>query len=116
MIKLDIDSDEGMYETLKRVRFYNYLFNEGKPMVFGNIYPTVKGWHVYFETWKNAYIGSKELIFFQLMFGSDPYREMMNLRRITNKVRNWNIMFTSREDRTQNYAELFNLYLTMKVL
>jgi len=110
MIKLDIDSDEGMHETLKRVRFWNYLFQ--KHMDFDKVYPTVKGWHCYLEDT----MSNHERLVTQLFFGSDVYREMMNLKRQGNNVKNWNIMFTSREDRTQNYAELFNLYLTMKVL
>lgn len=115
MIKLDIDSDEGMYETIRKIKFYNYLFSYAKqPLSFDKVHRTHKGWHCYIQNDPDNLPVS--IVLWQSLLGSDPYREMMNMNRLANGVPRWNIMFTSREDRTQNYAELFNLYLTMKVL
>lgn len=113
MIKLDIDSDEGIYETLRRVKFANYISPDQKPFTFKNLFRTYKGWHGYIEC--NVF-SPIALLAWQAMLGSDPYRELMNSNRLNHGVKKWNIMFTSREDQTENYAELFNFYLTMKII
>ena len=58
------------------------------------ILETAKGYHVYVEV--IGELDNKDLIIVQLALGSDYIRELYNLRRVKNCVRNWNVLFTAK--------------------
>lgn len=61
-----------------------------------NIFRTHKGYHVYIAFSTNAKLTSRDIVALQLIYGSDPAREIHNLERIDKHIKNWNVLFTEK--------------------
>lgn len=57
------------------------------------IYRTHKGYHIYILLISNKRITDHNIITQQLIYGSDPLREIHNMERIDNGIREWNVLF-----------------------
>lgn len=110
MLKLDIDSKDGLLDCLQRVQMWNEICF---PLHFVKIKETRKGWHVYLHA--DGFFTNKLKPFVQVMLGSDWKREMLNIDRVEKRVKKWNILFVSNE-KGEDYSVLYNELLDVKVL
>lgn len=93
ILKVDIDK--------KDVNWFNLGFLLGqldKEFLIGiekiDIKESNKGYH--FKVWTVADCLSDDTIFYQLVLGSDPQREIYNKCRVRANIPNWNRLFTKK--------------------
>jgi len=99
MILVDIDGNLGDEEV--RARFFSVkalLWPDRKWDYRFFLSPSGRGWH-FIATIFGREIPAKEIVLAQLLCGSDRLRELANLRRIRDGVKDWNVLFKTRRER-----------------
>ena len=98
-LKLDIDNKMKKTQLTnllcKKTDVIRKIKHETIYAIF-NIFETHKGYHVYVTYDTNAKLNPKDIVMLQLIYGSDPAREMHNLERIEKHIKNWNVLFSSK--------------------
>jgi len=110
MLKLDIDSKDGLFDCLQRIQMWN---ETSYPLTFVKVVESNKGWHVYLKS--DGFFTENMKPFIQALLGSDWKREMLNIGRVEKRVKKWNILFISNEH-GKDYSGLYNELLDVKVL
>lgn len=88
-LKLDYDGELDLERLASRMSFVEYVMQiEFEDM---KVYRTARGWHVYASYSEN--IPDHQAVCIQALLGSDWVRELYNLRRVSNGVSGWNILF-----------------------
>ncbi len=99
--KMKLDIDQKMSYTkltqmlINKTEAIRKLFNIIYPTIF-ETYKTHKGYHIYITTHSQYRISNKRIVELQLIYGSDPQREIHNLERIEKHIKNWNVLFNSK--------------------
>lgn len=85
-LKINQDDFDFKLKTLMRIRKLKTCKVD--------IYNTNKGFHIYIKA--DGELPALECLFWQIVLGSDPYRELFNYKRILNQNLNgeyWNVLF-----------------------
>lgn len=64
------------------------------------IHRTGKGWHIRLVV--DGKFTDSEICFLQMAFGSDYKREILNMCRVSNGEKNWNVLFERKYKRDRN--------------
>jgi hypothetical protein len=90
-LKIDIDGKFNKREFNKRLdvirrflKFQRYDIDKSK---------TRHGYHIMLTFGCERKLEDKDIVFFQLMLGSDPNREMFNWLRVVSGCKRWNVLF-----------------------
>ncbi len=98
-MKLDIDQKMKYTELaqmlINKTDAIREVVNKIYPTVF-EVYKTHKGYHIYITTYYKHKLSDKKIVELQLIYGSDPQREIHNLERIKRGIKNWNVLFSSK--------------------
>jgi len=110
-LKLDIDNKK---IDINHLNFVIDKLNINVTNV--TVYETTKGFHILINI-DNPEIVEPEIPFIQALLGSDLKRETLNYIRVLNNERNWNILFTLKENINNKSLsiEKFNNKLTREL-
>ena len=92
-LKIDIDKKDKREFMERFTAFYRYF----KPRVVSyDIRETRKGYHVRLTVDFPFDFNDVDIVFLQLLLGSDWKRELLNYFRIKNKISSWNVLFNKK--------------------
>jgi len=92
-LKIDIDKKDKRDFMRRFTAFYRYF----KPKIISyDIKETRKGYHVRLELDFSFDFNDVDIVFLQLLMGSDWKRELLNYFRIKNKISSWNVLFNKK--------------------
>lgn len=98
-LKLDYDSENWFQLYQERMRKLLWVLEI--KVIKERFYKSSGGNH-HVRVWLDKLLSPWEVIILQAVLGSDPIRELFNLRRVNRGQRNWNLLFNTSE----NYEEI----------
>lgn len=97
-LKLDFDKKFDRRGFFKRLHVLMKLFNF--KIKINEEKKTRHGCHI--RLWMSKKFENKDIVFFQLLLGSDWRREMFNYYRVLKNVKHWNVLFKRKYDSHMN--------------
>jgi len=92
-LKIDIDKKDKREFMERFTAFYRYF----KPKVISyDIKETKKGYHVRLSIDFPFDYRDEDIVFIQLLLGSDWKRELLNYFRVKNGISKWNVLFNKK--------------------